>query len=579
MKSLSLIIKLWNHIKSNQKKSFLLVFLLMLLGAISEIITISSVIPFLTVILDPDKTQKNLSFFDFVKNYNSPNDLLIIVLLFFSLISIAAAIVRILLLWTLTKFSFSVGSEIANKIFEASLRQDYIKHMTINSSETINSIYVNSDILIFQIINPILNIINGLIMFLFIFSALFYFNPSIAISIFLFFGIIYLFIAKFAYLKLTFNSSYISSSSTKVIRVLQESLGGIKDIKINGTYDMYFKIFKEADLNLRKAQQINQFISASPRFIIESFGLIMISVLAYFLINNSEPLNIIPTLGVIALGAQRLLPIAQSFYSGWSSIRGYQTSLIEILNYLELPKNYSDNNFDSNNLITFTKKIELKNIYFKYNDRKDWLFKNLNLTIKKGSIIGIIGKTGSGKSSLLSILMTLIAPKKGGLYIDGIKISHKNFKSWRNQIAYVPQSIFLTDSSINENIAFGIPLNKINTDKVKDVAKIAQISSAIEKLKYKYKSIVGERGVRLSGGQIQRIGIARALYRGARIIIFDEATSALDLETENKIMQTISGLKGNYTIILIAHRPSTLTSCDSVYRVDDGTLSRIQVYG
>ena len=353
---------------------------------------------------------------------------------------------------------------------------------------------------------------------------------------------------------------------------MQEGLGGIRDVLIDGTQAVYCKIYHSADYPLRKAQASNQFIGASPRFFVEALAVVFIALLAHSLTGlEGGVVSAIPTLGAIALGAQRMLPLIQQLYSSWSSLRGSYDSFAEVLDLIEQPMPaYALR--EPVQPLPFSKSIKLVNVNFRYSNQTSKVLQNINIEIEKGSMIGFMGATGSGKSTLLDILMALLEPEKGSLQIDGVVINQKNFRAWQSNIAHVPQGIFLTDSTVAKNIAFGVPDGEIDYEKVRRAAKQAQIAATIESMEYGYETFVGERGVRLSGGQRQRIGIARALYKSANVIVFDEATSALDNETESAVIEAINSLDNNMTIIMVAHRISTLKECDLIYRLKNGKI-------
>ena len=279
----------------------------------------------------------------------------------------------------------------------------------------------------------------------------------------------------------------------------------------------------------------------------------------------------IPVLGALALGAQRLLPVLQQAYASYSTIKGSKSSFEDILNLLDqsLPE-YADQPLPEP--IPFAKEIKLNNLNFRYSEDAPWVLKNVNLSLKKGSRIGFMGVTGSGKSTLLDIIMGLLPATEGGLMIDNQTINNQSRRAWQAHIAHVPQNIYLSDSTIEENIAFGIAKELIDHQRVKKAAQQAQIAELIEEWKDNYQTFVGERGIRLSGGQRQRIGIARALYKQANVLIFDEATSALDDQTEKKIMDEIYQISQNKTLIIVAHRLSTIKGCDQVYKIENGAV-------
>jgi ATP-binding cassette subfamily B protein len=277
------------------------------------------------------------------------------------------------------------------------------------------------------------------------------------------------------------------------------------------------------------------------------------------------------------VGAQRLLPLLQQAYAAWTSIRAGQASLQDSLELLDQPIP-DDINHPFALPISFKRCIELKEIAFRYDSKSPYVLKGINLSIIKGSRIGFIGSTGSGKSTLLDIIMGLQQPTSGFMEIDGHPVGSGNFRSWQAHIAHVPQVIFLSDSSIEANIAFGVPKDQINHDRVLQAAQKAKIAETIESWPKKYNTLVGERGIRLSGGQRQRIGIARALYRQADVIIFDEATSSLDNETEEGVMQAIDSLGGELTLLIIAHRLSTLKNCSQIFELGMGGIKRVGRY-
>jgi ATP-binding cassette subfamily B protein len=360
---------------------------------------------------------------------------------------------------------------------------------------------------------------------------------------------------------------------------LQEGLGGIRDVLIDGSQATYCEAYRAADHPLRRAQGANYFITVSPRFGVEALGMLLIAALAYGLAQQSDGLaKAIPVLGALALSAQRMLPVLQQAYESWSNIRGGQASLQDTLDLLdqELP-DYAEG--PAPRPMAFRHWIDLKGLSFRYSPQAPSVLNGLNLRIAKGSRVGFIGTTGSGKSTLLDVVMGLLHPTEGTLEIDGQPVTAGNHRAWQAHIAHVPQAIFLSDCSIAENIAFGVPRDEIDFARVRSAARQAQLAEIIESWPRQYETLVGERGVRLSGGQRQRIGIARALYKQADVIIFDEATSALDDKTEAAIMQAIDSLPGELTTLIVAHRLTTLKNCTQIVELGNGgTISRLGSY-
>jgi ATP-binding cassette subfamily B protein len=287
--------------------------------------------------------------------------------------------------------------------------------------------------------------------------------------------------------------------------------------------------------------------------------------------------TVIPVLGALALGAQRLLPTLQQMFSSYSTIKGSKSSFKDVVDLLDQPlPEYANQPLPTP--ILFKKEIKLINFNFRYTEDTPWILKNINLSLIKGERIGFMGVTGSGKSTLLDVIMGLLSSTDGQFIIDDQPINDKNIRAWQAHIAHVPQNIYLSDSTIEENIAFGIPKEQIIHQRVERAAQQAQISELIEGWKDGYQTFVGEQGVRLSGGQRQRIGIARALYKQADVLIFDEATSALDIETEQAVMEAIDDLERELTILIIAHRLTTLKGCDKIIKLDKNNVIHIVDY-
>lgn len=548
----------------------------MIASSFAEIISIGAVMPFLGILTDPDRIYGFLSRQPTFQalGYTTSAQLLFPLTVTFCFAAFMAGSMRLLLIWFSTQLSFAAGADLSGDIYYRTLYQPYSIHTSRNSSQLIDGITVKVNAVIYSVIAPILTFISSCVMLFFVVITLLLISPEISLLAFSGFSLIYLVIILFTRNHLLENGRLIALESIKVIKILQEGLGGIRDILIDGTQSFYFKSYRNAYFPLRKAQGDNLFISQSPRYVMEALGMILIATLAYILaLKEGGIAGVIPTLGILALGAQRLLPALQQMYGAWAAIRGAQGSLEDVLVLLdqEVPR-YLENPIDP---ISFEREVKLNQLQFRYSTEMPYVFDKLDLIISKGSRIGIIGSTGSGKSTLVDIIMGLLIPTEGSLEVDGRCITGANSRAWQAHIAHVPQSIFIGDISIEENIAFGIPKNEIDRELVKLAASQAQIGGIIEALPEQYETIVGERGVRLSGGQRQRIGIARALYKKANLIIFDEATSALDYETEEAVMQAIEGLSSNLTLIIIAHRITTLRGCSQIVSLSElGKISQ-----
>jgi ATP-binding cassette subfamily B protein len=478
-----------------------------------------------------------------------------------------------LLLWATTRLSLIVGADLTMDAYRRSLYQPYAVHISRNTSFVTGGISKIPTIV--GAISYLFTLIGSVAILVAILVALLFANPLIAVVCFGGFGALYAIIILLTRKELQRSSVEVSEKTTILGKSLSESFGGIRDIIIDGSQELYCKIFGEADASSRRAQAKIIIIGGSPRFLMESLSILIILFLAYFLSQRPQGvMGVLPILGAIGLGAQRLLPVLQAAYGSWSAMQGSRASLQDALDLLDQPlPGYAHG--DTLDKIPFSKKIFLENVSFKYGENLPNVLRNINLTIPKGARVGVIGKTGEGKSTLLDILMGLLLPTEGVIVIDDVPLDSQNYRQWQRHIAHVPQAIYLADVSVAENIAFGVPRESINMERVMRAAKQAQISDVINALESGYDTLVGERGIKLSGGQRQRIGIARALYKDADVVIFDEATSALDSETETAVMEQINSLDKHLTLIIIAHRKSTLEKCDLVIELGTGGIRQI----
>lgn len=574
-----LLKRLWSHIGKRRRGQFVLLLGLMILASFAEILSIGAVIPFLAILTDPGRVFAHPSAQPviLVLGLTDPKQLLLPLTIAFGLAAVIAGAIRLLMLWASIRLSYAAGADLSISIYRRTLYQPYSVHMARNSSEIIDGISSKTGNAI-NVINMTLNLISSSVILIGILFALLSVDLRIALTAFGGFGLIYAYIIQMTRTRLLINSQIIASESKAVIKSLQEGLGGIRDVLIDGSQEVYCQIYRNADQPLRHAQGDSSFVNYSPRYGMEALGMLLIASIAYTLAQQVDGIaKAIPVLGALALGAQRLLPVLQQAYSSWSSIRGGQVSLQDALVLLDQPlPDFADQ--QEARPLPFRQQIFLNQISFRYTSQTSWILKSLDLTIVKGSRVGIVGSTGSGKSTLLDILMGLLQPNIGMMEIDGQPVTPGNCRNWQAHIAHVPQAIFLADSTIEENIAFGEPKVNINKERVRLAASQAQMADIIETWPKQYQTLVGERGIRLSGGQRQRIGIARALYKQADVIIFDEATSALDNETELAVMQAIEGLSKDLTLVIVAHRLSTLKNCTVIIELDDFGIKRHGTY-
>jgi ABC-type multidrug transport system fused ATPase/permease subunit len=572
--------KIWDYFNRRKKIQFSVLLLLMVFCSFLEAFSISAVFPMMNVFTNPEKLYINPNLKTFINLFDvkSPKELIFYFILIFISLIFLSAILRVLLLWAQLRLGFSTSASFSKSIYLKTLYQPYSVFISRNSSEVISGITTKANAILVYLVLPIMNLVSSVLNILMILITLLIINFKITLLLFTVFGFFYITITLLVRKRLSLNSFIISKEEVKMIKAMQEGLGGIRDIILDGTQNIYSKVFDEAQGKLNKSIANNQLVAGIPRFVVEFLGILLILLIAYFLISHGNGLSsAMPTLGVLALGSQRLIPSLQNLYSNWTIMLGGIESVKDGLNLMEQPFPLYANKANPEK-INFQNSIVLENVSFRYSNESPDILKNINLKLEKGKKYGFVGTTGCGKSTLIDIIMSLLQPTKGKLLIDGVEINKNNFRSWQLHISHVPQQIYLSDSSIKENVAFGIEPEKINLLRVKEASANAKISETIENMPLQYDSFVGERGVRLSGGQCQRIGIARALYKSSSVIILDEATSALDDETEKNVMNNIEKLSDDVTLIIIAHRLSTLKKCDKIFKLNNGEITEIENY-
>jgi ATP-binding cassette, subfamily B, bacterial PglK len=564
--------ELYAQLTPRRKWQLLLLVAFMLVGAIAELATLGAVIPFLALLATPERAANYRFLGELLPRlgWQTPSDIMLPVTLLFVLIAFSAAVIRIVLNWASQKFAFRLGHDLGVEVYRRTLYQPYSYHASHNTSEIIAGIdKVNN---VTGVLLQLTQISIAIILSVFIIGALVAIDPLIASIAASGFGVLYIGVSYATRRKLKSNSQIIATTLNKRVQNVQEGLGGIRDIILDHSQRVYLRKFMQADLAFRDAQAINSIIGTGPRFAIEAGGMVLIAALALMLSYQPEGLlTAVPVLGALALGAQRLLPLFQLIYLGWTQVNGNRQALTDVIALLRRPMPEEKPTRDVA-AVTFMRDISLRDLSFRYLAELPDVIHQVNLTIPKGSRVGFVGKTGSGKSTILDIIMGLLEPTVGAVLIDGKPIDAHNCRAWQARIAHVPQSIYLADTTIANNIAFGVEESRIDLERVRTAARRAQIADFIEGLSEGYRTPVGERGVRLSGGQRQRIGIARALYKDADVLVFDEATSALDNETETAVMEVVNKLGANITILMIAHRLSTVRDCNILIALEHGQI-------
>jgi ATP-binding cassette subfamily B protein len=576
----ALLVRLWHHLLPRHRIQFFLLLGLMLANALAEVVSLGLLLPFLGILTAPDRVMAHPLVHGRLQVWgiDSAQELVLPLTLAFVAAVLVSAAIRLLLLWATTRYSLTAGVALSGETYRKTLYQPYLVHVARNSSGVISGLTIKINTVVFGVLTPVLVLLSSAVLLVSIIATLLAIDPLVALAAAVTLGGSYVLITWASRKRMARNGQLITDGQTQLLRTLQDGLGGIRDILLDGTQRVYRDIYAAVDRPLRQAQCDNTFIAQSPRLLMEALGMVMIAGLAYvFSLRAGGIAAAVPVLGALALGAQRLLPALQQGYSAWQSIAGNLPSLADVVDLLdqEVPEELLG---PPPPPLQFEREIRFDKVRFRYGPETPWVLDGLTLRIPKGARIGFVGSTGSGKSTTLDLLMGLLSPSEGSIAVDGARIDATTVRAWQQSIAHVPQSIYLADASLAENIAFGVPAGEIDMERVRGAARQAQILDFIEASPRGFAAEVGERGVRLSGGQRQRIGIARALYKSASVLVFDEATSALDSATEQSVMSTIGRLDRGLTILMIAHRLTTVKDCDQIVLLEHGRVVAVGTY-
>lgn len=571
---------LFFHISKSRKVQLLILLIITFLTSIVEMLSVASVVPFIKA---ATSTSENFvlekSFILKFVSINNKKEAVFITGIIFSFFILFNSLLRCLLIFITSKLSNIITAELSIKIYRASLFDSYSNHINKHTSNVISAVTQKVYQTYFTI-SSIITFVSSAFILIGLISVLIWINPKVMSFFIIFFSILYLAIVLLGKKTIKNNSQIINEEQNKIIFNLQNGLGSFRDIILDKTQEYFIKIFAKASLNKARREAVNNIIQSSPRYILEGMGVILAAFLIifwnYFMHSSNEIIEAFPTLAAIAIGTQKILPLINNLYLNFSIFKGNVYQVDDVLNVLN--KHAEKDKIKilvKEREINFKNFISFNNVDFSYEDKNEYILENINLEIKKGSKVGIIGKSGEGKSTFLDLLMGFLEPKRGLISVDGIKLSAETLSSWQSKISHVPQKLFLSDSSILENIAFGRSIKDIDLNKVEIVSKKAQLGKFINSLKEGYHEQIGERGIKLSGGQIQRVGLARSLYKNSEIIIFDEATNSLDTETERLIMEELYSLEKNLTIIIVAHRLNTLSKCDVIFEVKNKKIIKL----
>ena len=573
-------LKLWPYLSNKKKFQLKIYAFVTILSGFADLISIGSVIPFVMVLIEPNKLMEFIFFTKLFKylNLTSISEIKFFLCIAFSLAVILSGFIKILLSWFQSRLSYGVAADLGNNVFSSALWKSYSYHLQINSNEVVSNIANKANIVADNVIHPMLSFLLAFVTTFAISFILFLINPLVTFTIFFLTFSSYILISILVKNQIAAYSKNINKNFDSVMKIVKEGLDGIRYIILTSSQKIFISLHQKYEVSLRNSQGNISFLSLFPRAIIETFALLIFAWVVYIFFGTFEnSFNLIYFLSAMVMSFQRLLPVVQQAYFGWIKLSGANEIILDTLDRLEDVEDLKIK--QSNNLqpkIDYNREINLENLSFSYEKNNLAVLDKINLRIPKSSKVGITGVSGSGKSTLLDIIMGFLKADKGLIKVDGKSIEfEKNVSNWQSNISLVPQRLYLSDSSILSNIAFGIEEKKIDFNKIKEVIKIAQLEEFINSLDEKINYRVGEDGKNLSFGQKQRIAIARALYRESDLLVIDEGTSALDKETQSRIINSLNILKNNPTIIMVAHRIEILENFDVIYELKNAHLKKI----
>lgn len=575
--------RLWRTLTTDQRRRVILLTGAVVVMATLEVINVSAIAPFLAVASDPTIINESalLSFVYKSFAFQDYDSFLVAVGLGVFFLMLFSNAWSALTTWAQLRLVWSLNHQLSVRLLERYLHRPYSDFLNRNTADLSKNLLSEVQQVTHQMIQPVILATGRLIVALGITAVLVVINPLLAFIITAVvggsYGVIYTLVRR----RLNAIGRDRVRANQERFTVASEALGGIKDVKILNVEREFLKRFIGPSRRFSRHQATSQIIGVLPRYSIEAvaFGAVVL-ILVYLIASGQDFSGIIPMLGLYAFAGFRLMPACQQVFQAITAIRFHSSALETILNEIDsMPIDVSAGTRRPVTPMRLTQELELRNIQFWYPNSRRPAVDNVSLVIPANSAVGFVGATGSGKTTLIDIILGLLRPQAGELSVDGTLLNDENMAAWQLSIGYVPQQIFLADASIAENIAFGVPKEEIDMEAVYRAAKIAQLHDfVLRELPNGYETVVGERGIRLSGGQRQRIGIARALYRDPDLIVFDEATSALDNATERDVMNAIRGLLGKKTILMVAHRLTTLRDCDIIFMMKNGRIVRQGTY-
>mgnify|MGYP001251478926 FL=1 len=573
------IIEFFSLLTSSQRRRFYTLQILVIIMTFAEVASIFSITPFMAIVGDPSLLQKeNLLGTLYIKsNLTSPYEFIFYLGFIVLAILMISAFISIFITWRLAIFSTKIGVEIGDSLYSYYLNQDWLFHTRGSSSNLTKKISTDTARLTTEFILPLMYLNSRLCLTLIVVLILLIYDPLVLTICLVIFSGGYFFIFKIAQTKLEINNKNISNMFLERYKLMNSGFGGIKEVLLMGKSSNFIKLFTTAGNKLAYSQGVNKAIALVPRYFMELMGFTFMISLVLYLISKSQGVlflaSILPILSIYAIAGIKLLPALQQIFGAITTIKGNLSAYKSIEEDLKNINTQVKKKIEANKQVwSKHNEICLKNITFNFTEKKFFTINNVSLTIKPNTSVGFVGKSGSGKSTIIDIITGLIEPQQGEITIDGIPLNKKNLRTWQNKIGIVPQAIFLLEGSIAENVAFGISHDLIDHQQVKKALKLAYLEEWLSGLENGIHTKVGERGIQLSGGQRQRIAIARSLYYEPDVLIFDEATSALDRITEKTIMNSIDDFSGKKTLIMISHRLTTVQKCDQIFIIDKGSI-------
>jgi ATP-binding cassette subfamily B protein len=562
--------EIYARMSPHRRRQLFLVLLLMLAGAVAELATIGAVMPLLALLANAANGEQHAWLFG-VPDALAGIDPLLIAATLFILFAIAAGLIRLHLVRSSRNFIFGLGHELTVEIQRRVLLQPFSFHIHRNTSTLLSALH-KTETSVLNVLLPLMYAVTSAVIAVFVIALLLFVAPLMTVVVGTALIATYALISGLSRRRLAANSAMLEHAYDERLQIVQESLGGIRDVIVDNSQDMVLREFASVDAKLAKARATTEFISIAPHYVIEMAGMVAIAGIA--IVTARQPGGIaaaLPVLGALALGAQRLLPLLQQVYAGWSTLEGQRSVFGQVIELLRLPVDEAGSGPAAP--LELRTAIKLEKLSFTYPTRQRPALDEISLTIPRASMLALVGSTGSGKSTLVDVMMGLLQPGAGRILIDEVPLTATSRRQWHRSVAHVPQSIFLADASIARNIALSLPDEAADEWRIVEAAKIAQLHDFVLSLPGGYDTYVGERGIRLSGGQRQRLGIARAVYKNAPILVLDEATSALDEATEAAVIEALEELRREgRTIIIVAHRASTVSRCDKVVRLHEGRL-------